>query len=66
MYDNAPGRCRKARDCKKVRDDYNLGIKITYCSYISNEAVVCCPESSNSRPSGGLRISAQSKIMKIY
>lgn len=67
-YDNAPGICRKARECKKVRDDWNLGIKITYCSYVGNEAIVCCPSEGNSNfrpPNGKERISAQSNFLII-
>ena len=61
-YDNARGICRNNKNCKRVRDDYNRGIPITYCAYSSGQAVVCCPENV---PSSSIRKSALSKFYLI-
>lgn len=45
-YDNSPGICKHVRGCQKVREEYNQGIPLTICAYISRQPIVCCPESN--------------------
>jgi hypothetical protein len=52
-YDRAPGICKGARDCRRVREDHRSRIPLTICGYQQNNVpIVCCPidNISNQQP----------------
>lgn len=41
-YDDQRGTCRKLRECPKAREEFKLGVPLTFCAYLGQEPVLCC------------------------